>query len=298
VTVSGRMAEIHNANFPGSSLPHDLIAVWQGLGDQAPQPAAFAAGIPAPQQSVVARLEQGQPLRVTGLESADPNAAESEKRLAAWRLALAQQLEMRLGTGLQAVSGPAPDQLAAGSADLAIGVALDWQHSGRVEYSAPLLLHGERMLVPTDSEVDNFRGLRNQWLGVLSSEPGREQGARALAESAGVDINVFTIVRDEDIAWHLLVEGDLDAVFADSLRLLAPLRSQPSMLKLTRRCPSCDPWYTRNWLGLALPANDPEFRRRLEAALKGMWRDGSMAQLLAPLVPEEDIVSLALQSGF
>ncbi len=298
LTVSGRMAEIHNANFPGSSLPHDLVAVWQGLGDQAPQPAAFAAGIPGPQQSVVARLEQGQPLRVTGLESADPNAAESEKRLAAWRLALAQQLEMRLGTGLQAVSGPAPDQLAAGSADLAIGVSLDWQHSGRVEFSAPLLLHGERLLVPADSDVDNFRGLRNQWLGVLSSEPGSDQRARALAESAGVDINVFTIVRDEDIAWHLLVEGDLDAVFADSLTLLAPLRSQPSMLKLTRRCPSCDPWYTRNWLGLALPANDPEFRRRLEAALKGMWRDGSMAQLLAPLVPEEDIVSLALQSGF
>ncbi len=298
LTVKGRMAEIHNANFPGSSLPHDLIAVWQGLGDQAPKPEAFTAGIPGSPQSVLARLEQGQPLRVTGLEAAGPNAPESERRLAAWRLALAQQLEMRLGAGLQAVAGPALDQLAAGSADLAIGVALDWQQAGRVEYSAPLLLHGERMLVPADSEADNFRGLRNQWLGVLSSEPGREPRALALADSAAVDVNVFTIVRDEDIAWHLLVEGDLDAVFADSLRLLAPLQSQPSMLKLTRRCPSCDPWYTRNWLGLALPANDTEFRRRLEAALKGMWRDGSMAQLLAPLVPAEDIVSLALQSGF
>lgn len=298
LAASGRMAEIHDANFPGSSLPHDLIAVWQGLGDQAPVPEAFPRIPAGPQQSVVARLEQGQPLRVAGLAAADPDAPESERQVAAWRLALAQQLEMRLGTGLQAVAGPALDQLAAGAADLAIGVSLDWSHADQVEFSAPLLLHGERLLVPADSDVDNFRGLRDLWLGVLSSEPGRDDRARALAESATVDINVFTIVRDEDISWHLLIEGDLDAVFADSLKLLAPLGSQPSLLKLAARCPSCDPWYTRNWLGLALPANDPEFRRRLEAALRGMWRDGSMAQLLASLVPGDDIASLALQSGF
>lgn len=298
LTASGRMAEIHDANFPGSSLPHDLIAVWRGLGDQAPQPAAFAQPLPLPQQSVVARLEQGQPLRVAGLAAPDAEAPESERQLAAWRLALAQQLELRLGSGLQAVAGPALEQLAAGAADLAIGVALDWGQAGQVDFSAPLLLHGERLLVPAESEVNNFRGLRDLWLGVLSSEPGRGDRAQALAESAAVDVNVFSIVRDEDITWHLLIEGDLDAVFADSLKLLAPLGSQPDMLKLAARCPSCDPWYSRNWLGLALPANDPEFRRRLEAALTGMWRDGSMAQLLAPLVPGEDIASLALQSGF
>ncbi len=298
LTASGRMAEIHDANFPGSSLPHDLIAVWQGLGDQAPKPEHFTGATSWPQQSVVARLEQGQPVRVAGLAAARADAPESERKLAAWRLALAQQLELRLGTGLQAVAGPALEQLAAGAADLAIGVPLDWEQAGQVEFSAPLLLHGERLLVPADSDVDNFRGLRDQWLGVLSSEPGRDDRARALAESAAVDVNVFSIVRDEDIGWHLLIEGDLDAVFADSLKLLAPLQSQSSLLKLAARCPSCDPWYSRNWLGLALPANDPEFKRRLEAALTGMWRDGSMAQLLAPLVPGEDIASLALQSGF
>ncbi|MCY3720224.1 MAG: transporter substrate-binding domain-containing protein [Anaerolineaceae bacterium] len=298
LTASGRMAEIHDANFPGSSLPHDLIAVWQGLGDQAPGPETFTQTLSWPQQSVVARLEQGQPLRVAGVAAGDPEAPDSERRLAAWRLALAQQLELRLGSVLQAVAGPPLEQLAAGAADLAIGVPLDWGHAGQVEFSAPLLLYGERLLVPADSDVENFRGLRDQWLGVLSSEPGRDARAQALAESAAVDINVFTIVRDEDIGWHLLIERDLDAVFADSLKLLAPLQSQSSLLKLAARCPSCDPWYSRNWLGLALPANDPEFRRRLEAALTGMWRDGSMAQLLAPLVPGEDIASLALQSGF
>ncbi|MDD9956685.1 MAG: transporter substrate-binding domain-containing protein [Anaerolineaceae bacterium] len=298
LTVSGRMAEIHDANFPGSSLPHDLIAVWQGLGDQAPKPEAVAQTPDGPQPSVVARLEQGLPLRVAGVAAADPEVPDSERRLAAWRLALAQQLELRLGSVLQAVAGPPLEQLAAGAADLAIGVPLDWGHAGQVEFSAPLLLHGERLLMPADSDIDNFRGLRDQWMGVLSSEPGRDARAQALAESAAVDINVFTIVRDEDIGWHLLIERDLDAVFADSLKLLAPLQSQSSLLKLAARCPSCDPWYSRNWLGLALPANDPEFRQRLEAALTGMWRDGSMAQLLAPLVPGEDIASLALQSGF
>ncbi len=298
LTVSGRMAEIHDANFPGSSLPHDLIAVWQGLGDQAPKPEAVAQTPDGPQPSVVARLEQGLPLRVAGVAAADPEAPDSERRLAAWRLALAQQLELRLGSVLQAVAGPPLEQLAAEAADLAIGVPLDWGHAGQVEFSAPLLLHGERLLMPADSDIDNFRGLRDQWMGVLSSEPGRDARAQALAESAAVDINVFTIVRDEDIGWHLLIERDLDAVFADSLKLLAPLQSQSSLLKLAARCPSCDPWYSRHWLGLALPANDPEFRQRLEAALTGMWRDGSMAQLLAPLVPGEDIASLALQSGF
>lgn len=302
LTETGRMAEIHDANFPGSRLPHGQIPVWQGLGETAPT-------LPAPEaqpsgstdslaSSVVARLEQGQPLRVTGLDPAGPDVGEGERRLAAWRLALAGELELRLGVTLQPVAGPGSAQVAGGAADLAVGVAMDWAWADQVDFSAPLLLHGERMLVPARSEVANFRSLRNQVLGVLASEAGSEARAQAWAASANAEIEIFRVPRDVDVEWHLLIEGDLDAVFADSLRLMAPLRASPDALKLTLRCPGCDAWYSRRWLGLALPVNDPEFRRRLEVALQGMWQDGSMAQLLEPLMPAADIADLLLQSVF
>ena len=296
--ATGRMAEIHDANFPDSRLPHDQIVIWDGLGEVAPQLADYAISMPAPAESVVARLEQGLALRVAGLEPLPPDAAASEQRLAGWRNTLAQQLAVRLGVILQPVPGSPLELLAAGEADLAVGVLPDWAWANRVDFSAPLMLHGERMLVLADSEINNYRGLRNKWLGVLANEPGSEDRALALAESVNVAIKVFKVSRDQDISWHLTVEGDVDAVFADSLRLMEPLLARSGWLKLTTRCQGCDPWYSRVWRGLALPKNDDEFRRQVEAALQSMVQDGTLAQLLAPVMPEQDIPQLLLQTGF
>ena len=298
LTASGRMAEIYDANFPDSRLPHDQIAIWAGLGETAPQLADYSISMPAPTESVVARLEQGLPLRVAGLEPLPPDAAASEQRLAGWRNTLAQQFAVRLGVILQLVAGSPLDLLAAGEADLAVGVLPDWTWANRVDFSAPLMLHGERMLVPADSDINNYRGLRNKWLGVLANEPGSEDRALALAESVNVAIEVFKVSRDQDISWHLTVEGDVDAVFADSLRLMEPLLARSGWLKLTTRCQGCDPWYSRVWRSLALPKNDYEFRRQVDAVLQGMVLDGTLAQLLAPVMPEQDIPQLLLQTGF
>ncbi len=298
LAASGRMAEIHDANFPDSRLPHDQIAIWAGLGETAPQLADYSISMPVPTESVVARLEQGLPLRVAGLEPLPPDAAASEQRLAGWRNTLAQQFAVRLGVILQLVAGSPLDLLAAGEADLAVGVLPDWTWANRVDFSAPLMLHGERMLVPADSDINNYRGLRNKWLGVLANEPGSEDRALALAESVNVAIEVFKVSRDQDISWHLTVEGDVDAVFADSLRLMEPLLARSGWLKLTTRCQGCDPWYSRVWRSLAQPKNDYEFRRQVDAVLQGMVLDGTLAQLLAPVMPEQDIPQLLLQTGF
>ncbi len=298
LAASGRMAEIYDANFPDSRLPHDQIAIWAGLGETAPQLADYSISMPAPTESVVARLEQGLPLRVAGLEPLPPDAAASEQRLAGWRNTLAQQFAVRLGVILQPVAGLPLDLLAAGEADLAVGVLPDWTWANRVDFSAPLMLHGERMLVPADSDINNYRGLRNKWLGVLANEPGSEDRALALAESVNVAIEVFKVSRDQDISWHLTVEGDVDAVFADSLRLMEPLLARSGWLKLTTRCQGCDPWYSRVWRSLAQPKNDYEFRRQVDAVLQGMVLDGTLAQLLAPVMPEQDIPQLLLQTGF
>ncbi len=298
LAASGRMAEIHDANFPDSRLPHDQIAIWAGLGETAPQLADYSISMPAPTESVVARLEQGLPLRVAGLEPLLPDAAASEQRLAGWRNTLAQQLAVRLGVILLPVPGSPLDLLAAGEADLAVGVLPDWTWANRVDFSAPLMLHGERMLVLADSDINNYRGLRNKWLGVLANEPGSEDRALALAESVNVAIEVFKVSRDQDISWHLTVEGDVDAVFADSLRLMEPLLARSGWLKLTTRCQGCDPWYSRVWRSLAQPKNDYEFRRQVDAVLQGMVLDGTLAQFLAPVMPEQDIPQLLLQTGF
>lgn len=296
--VNGRMAEIHDANLPGSRLPHDQIAVWQGLGAAAPQLADFATPTAAPAQSVVARLEQGLPLRVAGLAPAPQAALPRDRRLATWRSALTQQLARRLGVAWQPVAGPPLEQVAAGEADLAVGVVLDWAWANQVDFSAPLLLHGERLLVPVNSDISDFGDLRNRTLGVLISEPAAEVRARELAQGASVTVEWFTVRRDQDVEWHLLVERDVDAVFADSLRLMAPLQERPGWTKLTSRCPGCDPWFSRSWRGLALPEHDQAFQRQVDAVLGAMSRDGTLAELLAPLMPAEAIAGLLLQSAF
>ena len=299
LVVNGRLLEIHDANFPGGRLPHDQIPVWQGLGEAAPQPAAFAQPVAQPaQNAVVARLESGEALRVAGLEAAPQDAAPRERRLADWREALAQQLALRLGTALQPVEGPPLELLAAGEADLAVGTAHDWAWADQVDFSVPLLLHGERLLVPAASEIVDFQDLDKRILGVLNSEAGSTARAEALAERAGASVELFSVRRDQDVEWHLLVEREVDAVFGDSLRLMAPLQERPGWTKLAPGCPGCDPWLTRSWRGVALPKHEPEFRRLVDAALGAMARDGSLAQLLAPLMPGQAIADLLLHSGF
>ncbi|HLV33788.1 MAG TPA: transporter substrate-binding domain-containing protein [Spirillospora sp.] len=285
---SGRLNEIYGANFPGSTYPAGLIPEWDNLGDEAPQPDQFDANIPYPTQYVIPRLQDGQPLRVAGVADVPDDAPESEKRLHALNRALAERLAARWGVGIEFLpdSGDnALDLVASGQADLAAGVRPDWDWSDRVDFSSPYLLHGDRLLVKRNSNIESFNELRGgRWVGVFASEPGSADRVNELARSINTAVNIYTMIREQDVPFYLLEDQNADVAFGDSLKLIPHVQAYPDDFRLTARCPNCDPWYSRKYVAFGLPRNDIDFRLLVEYTLQEMAQDGTLATLWQPVM--------------
>ncbi|MEO8395971.1 MAG: hypothetical protein ABI700_23450, partial [Chloroflexota bacterium] len=56
-------------------------------------------------------------------------------------------------------------------------------------------------------------------------------------------------------------------------------------------------WYSREFVGMALPRNDIDFRLLVEYTLQELTRDGSMAQMLAPVMSTPDMPVLDIWPG-
>jgi ABC-type amino acid transport substrate-binding protein len=298
---NGRLNEIYGANFPGSSYPAGLIPVWQNLGDDAPRPEQFDPAIRYPTQPVVPRLQGGGALRVAGLSEPPPDAVASEARFYALNRALADALAARWGVPVEYVPDSAANALelvAGGAADLAVGVELDWNWADQVDFAGPYLLHGDRMLVRRNSSIESFNDLRGgRWVGIFASEPGSADQVNQLAESVNSAVNIYTMVREQDVHLYLLEEENADVAFGDSLKLIPHVQAYPDDLRLTARCPGCDPWYTRIYTGIATPQNDIDFRLLVEYTLQEMMTDGSLADLLAPVMLAEDVPQFDIWPG-
>lgn len=290
---SGRLNEIYQSNFPGSTYPPGLIPEWANLGDDAPQPGQHAAAIAYPAQYTVARLQSGQPLRVGGIQEVPAGAHESERRLAAVNRAVVEALAARWGVAVEYVdSDPAAalDRLAAGEIDLAAGVTPDWARADRVDFTGAYLLHGDRLLVKKNSDIESFNELRGgRWVGIFASEPGAADRVNALAESVNTAVNIYTIVREEDVWFHILEEKNMDVAFGDSLKLIPHVQAYPDNFRLTTRCPNCDPWYSRQYVAFGVPLNDVDFRLLVEYTLQELFSDGTLPELLRPVMLPEDV---------
>lgn len=298
---NGRLNEIYGANFPGTSYPVGLVPVWQNLGDEAPQPDQFDAAIRYPTQPVLPRLLGGDSLRVAGLTTPPEGATVSQRLLYDVNRAVVERLAARWGRSVTYISdsaGNALDLVAAGEADLAVGVEADWNWSDRVDFTAPYLLHGDRMMVPFNSRFESFNELRGgRWVGIFASEPGSADQVNVLARSVNTSVNIFTMVREQDVHLYLLEEQNADVAFGDSLKLIPHVRANPEALRLTTRCPGCDPWYTRVHVGFAVPRNDIDFRLLVEYTLQELARGGDLRELILPAMLEEDIPEFELWPG-
>jgi len=298
---SGRLNEIYQSNFPGLSYPPGLIPEWVNLGDEPPNPAQYPGGIKYPAQYTIARLQAGQPLRVAGVGEVVETATESEKRLAALNRALVEALAARWGTAVEYVGGDpasALDLLAAGQADLAAGVAPDWSWADRVDFTSAYLLHGDRLLVRKNSSVESFNELRGgRWVGVFASEPGAADRVNQLAQSINSAVNIYTIVREEDVWFYILEERNADVAFGDSLKLIPHVQAFPEEFRLAVRCPNCDPWYSRRYAAFGVPLNDVDFRLLVEYTLQELYRDGTLRELLLPVMLPEDMPVLDVWPG-
>ena len=298
---TGRMAEIYDANFPGTPYPDGLITIWEGLGEDAPRPDQYSTEVNYPTGYVISRLLEGQPLRVAGLRTVPDDAPESEKRLAALNQALAERMAARWNVPLEVIPDSAEnalDLVANGQADLALGVSADWTWTDRVDFTSPYLLHGDRLLVKQNSNVESFNELRGgRWVGVFASEPGSADKVNDLADSINTAVNIYTMIREQDVPFYILEDENADVAFGDSLKLIPHVQAMPEDFRLAVRCPACDPWYSREYAGLAVPRNDIDFRLLVEYTLQEMVQDGTLRTLLQPVMLPEEMPQLAIWPG-
>jgi polar amino acid transport system substrate-binding protein len=296
----GRMDEINKVHFPGMSYPFSLIPVWNGIGDDAPKPDQFGQDIPYPPQYAVPRIRSAGVVRVAGVAELPADAPESDRRLDALNRAVIEALAARWDVRVEYIPNSvsnAADLVASGGADIAVGVTLDWSLSDRVDLTQPYFLHGQRLLVKQDEDIETFNELRGKWVGIFATEPGIADQVNALAESVSSPVNIFTIVRDQDAASYMLVENNADVVFGDILKLIPQFEANPDALRVTTRGDAPDPWYSHVYVGLAVPRNDLDFKLLVDYTLQELARDGTLRTLLVPVTLPNDISTFDIWPG-
>lgn len=297
---NGQMNTIHQAHFSGVNYPVDDFTIWDDLGENAPRPGDFATDVPLPPQNVLPRLQAEGVLRVAGLPDSVEEARESERRLYDYNRALVEALASRWGVRVELLSNSADNPLefvANGQADIAVSVRPTWTWADRVDFTSHYLLHGQRLLVPVDSDIGGFTDLRSEWVAVFADEPEAEDLVEELAESARARVDIYTITNEAETANGLLVQNNYDAVFGDSLKLIPHVQANPDELMLTVDADGNPRWYSRAYIGLAVPRNDIDFRLLVEYTLQELSREGVLGNLATDVMLPEEIPSVSIWPG-
>lgn len=294
---SGKLEEIHKANFDSASYPASSFTVWSNVGD-APKPDQFETDVPFPPQYVVPRMQTDRQLRVAGLIDLPADAPESQRRLDAVNRTLINTIAERWQVTVVPVAGDPLAQVASGAADIAVGVAPDWNAVTQVDFTSYYLLHGLRLMVRTSDDYNGFADLRGKTIGILQGDEGVQDVVKAQAERLNAVIDrYFSILREQDAAFTLLVDNNADVVFGDSLRLIPNVEANPNDLKLTTNADGTAIWYSRTFVGMAVPRNDINFRLLVEYTLQELARDGTLATTLQPVMSAPDVPVLDIWSG-
>lgn len=315
LTVSGRINEIHQAYFPGTN--YTGISVWDNLGETAPTLAQYSAVVTYPAQYIVPRIQSSQVVRVAGLYgiTADSEAPESERRLDTFHRALLDMMASRWGATVEYLpSSPdtALNLVASGEADIAVGIAPDWTWADRVDYTTPYLLHGDRLMVRINDEINGFIDLRGgSTILVPNNQEAAATRAVQIAEMPNVNARIEIVpVREQDLAYTMLAEEteiDADAVFGDSLKLIPHVQANPDLLRLVVQDDGSARWYSESNVPyqdfaprpmvLAVPQNDIDFWLLVEYTLQELARDGTLSQLLQPVMMPEDLPVIEIWPG-
>ncbi len=297
---NGRMNEIHQAHFLGASYPALNVPLWAGLGEEAPTPGQFTPDIQYPTQYVIPRMQEQGVVRIAGIATIPEDAPESERRLNTLNRAVIEGMVARWGVRGEFIPDSAAnalDLVASGQADLAVGVTPNWAAADRVDFTNSYLLHGERLMVKAGENITGFNDLRGRWIAIFASEPGVADRVNALAESVNTRVEIFTIVREQDAAFHILVENNADVVYGDSLKLIPHVQANSDLLRLITREERENPWYSRSYIAFAVPRNDIDFRLLVEYTLQELALDGTLATLLQPVMLPEDLPTFDVWPG-
>jgi len=314
LTTTGRLNEIHQAFFPGTV--NTTVELWQNLGEDAPTPAGYPDELSFPSRFIVPDIQSNRVVRVAGLlgVTADSDASESERRIDTFHRDLLTEMASRWGATVEFIpdsTETALESVAAGEADIALGVEPDWMWADRVDFSMTYLLRGQRMMVRIDDDINSFVDLpANSTIVTPANEPDAAARVVEIAELPFVNVRVeIEQVREEDLAIVMLTDQDfdVDAVFADSLKLIPHIQANREDLRLTLTDEGNGRWYSPSYVDtdafaprrmtLAVPKNDVDFRLLVEYTLQELARDGTLQALLQPVMLPEDVPSFQIWPG-
>lgn len=296
---NGQMNEIHQANFSGVNYPARDFTIWDGLGDDAPTPADFGADVPLPTQYVIPRMQAEGVLRVAGLGAEPDEEIESQRRLYAYNRALVEALAARWNVRVELLDTDNPlDAVANGQADIAVNIRPNWDQANRVDFTTHYLLHGQRLMVAADSDIQGFGDLRSDWVAIFADEAGAEDQIEALADEARARLEgVYTITDEDEAVTGMLEQLNYDAVFGDSLKLIPHVQANPDDVRLTVDADGNPRWYSQEYIALAVPRNDIDFRLLVEYTLQEFSREGALRNLAQDVMLPEEIPSVPIWPG-
>ena len=285
--ASGRLDQIFESWFSGEAIDyHTLVPVYELLYEDERTLDEFNTDIPVPETPVLGRLASGQTLRVAGLRVYDEDAPAQVRIANDLNRALLDEMASRWNIQVEYIPNStqnAVDLVANGLADLAVGVNPRWDGADRVEYSLPYIQHSDRLMIPANSSVQTFGDMLGTtwWIGYFADDALDAELISKYAEHYGVGQNIknlFAIQREEDAIYSMVTEDNLDAIFGDSLRLLALKReySNPNAVTLL------DTTYGDLLpITFATPRADADFRTLVDFTLQDMARDGTYQALWA-----------------
>ncbi|MBL8145258.1 MAG: transporter substrate-binding domain-containing protein [Anaerolineae bacterium] len=286
--ATGTLNEIHKAHFNGVDYPLNTMLAWANLGDTAPTPAQAEGTITFPAQYAAPRVLADHTLRVAGLRELPADAPQSQRMLDNVNRALVNEMARRWGVNVAVVpdNGQSPvEQVASGQSDLAVGVTADWNTAAQVDFTDPYLMHGLQLMVETSRNIGGFGDLRGKAVGIFSDDQASRDVLIAQAEAARAIVDdIYQVANDQDAAFAILAATDinLDAVFGDSIRLRPHITGNPDTLALLSDADGRPLFFSREYLSLATPRNDLDFRLLVEYTMQEMALDGTLATLINP----------------
>jgi ABC-type amino acid transport substrate-binding protein len=236
------------------------------------------------QADVLARLSQGEPLRIGFREDAAPFSYRNEMgNPVGFSIELCgvvvRDLKQELNLPdllVEFVPVGAEDRFTAiqnGTIDLLCGATTaTLSRREMVDFSIPTFIDGASVLYRKDGPAD-FESLSGQKVGVRGGTTTEAALRKALADLS-VDAEVVS-VGDHSDGLEMLEQGDLAAYFADQGILLFLLLNSGAQdrLWLSGR------FFTREPYALALPRGDNDFRLFVDRSLSRLYRDGPIGQL-------------------
>lgn len=286
----GELDVLFREYFPDESYNLEALALWSGIGD-AVLPSQFPNEIAYPSTYALPRIRSSGRLKVGGISDTELGSASGEGRLDILNRAIAAELARRWGVTLEIASGDsgaAASLLNSGQIDLVIGMKPNWHLEAEMDFSMPYLLHGDRLMVRSNSGIRGFNDLRGRFVGILIADDTARERAQAWADSISATVR-YIQTTESDAALTLLDYNNANAIYADNLALLAHLEANPEALRLTDR------WYSRSYYAIGLPYNDIDLRLLVDYTIQEMIKDGTLFRLSASLIvsdalPEFDLI--------